>query len=71
VYGVVRRLIPGGALVSGTVFGLLVWGINYLGFLPALQLYPWPDEDRESRAATMIGLHVVYGASLGELAGRK
>ncbi len=71
VYAVLRRLIPGGAVVSGIVFGLLVWGVSYLGFLPALKLYPWPDEDRESRSAAMIALHVVYGASLGKLANRK
>lgn len=71
VYAVIRRLIPGGRLVSGVLFGLVVWTISYLGFLPALQLYPWPDEDRDSRTLTMIGLHVVYGGSLGPLSGRK
>jgi uncharacterized membrane protein YagU involved in acid resistance len=67
VYSIIRRLLPGGAMVSGTVFGLLVWGVSYLGIMPALNLYPWPDEDTESRAQAMIAAHVVYGATLGKL----
>lgn len=66
VYAVIRRLLPGSAPVSGLIFGLLVWATNYLGILPALGLYPDPEEDRSSRVAVMIAAHAVYGISLGE-----
>jgi uncharacterized membrane protein YagU involved in acid resistance len=69
VYSIIRRLLPGGPVVSGVLFGLLVWGVNYLGVLPALNLYPGPDEDRDSRTGVMIAAHAVYGASLGKLTG--
>lgn len=54
----------------GIGFGLLVWGASYLGFLPALRLYPRPDADTPGRIATMIGAHVVFGATLAEVDGR-
>ena len=38
--------------------------------IPALELYPWPDEDRESRSKIMLAAQVVFGACLGKLAGR-
>jgi hypothetical protein len=54
----------------GLGFGLLVWGASYLGLMPALRLYPWPDQDTPGRLATMILAHLVFGASLAEIDGR-
>jgi uncharacterized membrane protein YagU involved in acid resistance len=70
-YALVGRLLPGGATFSGMLVGLVIWTVNYAGLLPALQLYPSPEEDRTSRTATMIGAHLVYGAVLGRVAGKR
>jgi len=51
----------------GLGFGLLVWGASYLGLMPALRLYPWPNQDTPGRVATMILAHLVFGASLAEV----
>ena len=68
VYTVIRGILPGGAVTSGTIYGLVVWAASYLGVMPALGLYPAPEDDSNSRAATMIAAHVVFGATLGKAA---
>jgi hypothetical protein len=70
VYAFLRSLVPGPPAVRGVLYGLLIYAIGYLGYLPALGLYPPPDEDSPSRTAVMIGAHVVYGATLGEVEAR-
>jgi uncharacterized membrane protein YagU involved in acid resistance len=71
LYALVGRFLPGSPMVSGTLFGLGVWTVNYAGVLPALQLYPSPAHDRSSRTAVMIAAHVVFGAVLGKTAGKR
>lgn len=66
VFSVTRRFLPGPPVVRGVAYGLMVWAVSYLGFLPALGLYPSVEEDRDSRVAVMIAAHVVYGAALGK-----
>ena len=53
--------------VSGIGYGLFVWGINYLGFLPQLKLYRKPAKETFKRNIMMILAHVVWGSSLGLL----
>ena len=52
---------------AGLVFGGVVWGVSYLGYLPALGLYPWPDDDARPRVAVMIVAHAVYGVTVAEV----
>lgn len=74
IYVLARRYLPASSTAAGLLFGGLVWTTAYLGFLPMLKLYPWPDDDRHSRTAVMIAAHAVYGTTLSEaekrLAGR-
>lgn len=51
----------------GLAYGLVVWAASYFGLLPALGLYPEPEDDASGRIATMIGAHLVFGVSLAEL----
>lgn len=67
IYVLVRRFLPASSPVAGLLFGALVWTTAYVGYLPLLRLYPWPDDDRHSRTAVMIVAHGVYGTSLAEL----
>jgi hypothetical protein len=70
VYALARPLLPRSDVLAGLLFGGAVWGVSYIGLLPALALYPAPDEDAPGRAATMIAAHAVYGTALAATARR-
>jgi len=57
-----RRRYPVG---SGIAYGLLVWGVSYLGWVPATGLMAPATRQPAQRNAMMIGAHVVWGAALG------
>ena len=65
-FALARPVLPASRTVSGLAYGGTVWGLGYLGLMPALGLYPWPDEDSRSRIAVMIAAHAVYGLALAE-----
>jgi hypothetical protein len=65
-YVVARRFLPDSPPLAGLAWAGLIWVTAYAGVLPALKLYPWPDQDRASRMAVMIGAHAVHGAVLAE-----
>lgn len=66
LYHPVGRFIHVHRYLRGLAFGLLVWAASYLGALPALGLYPRPNRDRNSRTASMIAGHIVFGITLAE-----
>jgi hypothetical protein len=55
-------------ITSGVVFGSLLWGASYFGWVPAMGVLPPPTRDRPGRPLTMFASHLVYGAVLGALA---
>jgi putative membrane protein len=63
-YCLVRRQLPASWFVSGLIFGGAVWTGSYAGYLPALDLYPAPPDDRHTRQATMIVAHAIYGLAV-------
>ena len=65
----VARGVPPAA--AGIAFALGVWALSYKGWAPALGLMPPAERDRPGRPQTMIAAHIVYGAVLGALAGRR
>lgn len=68
VYGILRGVLPRSAWVSGLIYGGGLWAISYLGLMPALGLYPFPNEDYNSRVVAMIAAHGVYGVTLSHTA---
>lgn len=56
------------ALTKGVGFGLAVYALSYAGWMPALDILPPPQRDREDRQITLVISHVVYGAALALLA---
>jgi uncharacterized membrane protein YagU involved in acid resistance len=67
VYSLVWALIPGSIVAKGLIFGELVWSVSYLGYIPAMGLYPWPKDDSKSRMAVMIAAHAVFGVATAHL----
>lgn len=67
IYAGMRPALPNHSLKAGMAFGALVWTFSYLGYLPLLRLYSWPNRDSKSRVTTMICAHGIFGATLGFL----
>lgn len=63
-YHFLRPWLPRSSRMSGLLFGGGVWSVSYLGLMPALDLYPWPEEDATPRLAVMVAAHAVYGVTL-------
>jgi uncharacterized membrane protein YagU involved in acid resistance len=51
--------------LQGTVFGLVVWFISYMGWVPAAGLMRHPRQQRLDQALMPLLAHVVYGLTLG------
>lgn len=67
VFGLLHRRSRGQlrALIAGVGFGLLIWAISYMGWIPALGLLRGPWRQRRAQAYMPLLAHVVYGAALG------
>lgn len=69
-YGPIARTRPAHPALAGMGYGLLVWGSQYLGALPAVGVLTNATEHPARRNALMIAAHVVWGAALGLVADR-
>lgn len=68
--GLYSALVPRpekAAIPKGIGFGLGVWAVSYLGWLPALRILPFPNRSSKQHIASQIISHVVWGAALGSL----
>jgi uncharacterized membrane protein YagU involved in acid resistance len=54
-------------VLRGMSFGVAVWLVSYMGWLPAVGLFGPATKDTGRRTALMIAAHLVWGASLGLL----
>ena len=52
-------------VTSGVMYGLGIWTISYLGWVPAANLMPPATRQPRERNAMMIAAHIVWGAALG------
>ena len=52
-------------VTAGVLYGLGVWSVSYLGWIPAFGLRPSASKTSAERNIMMILAHVVWGASLG------
>lgn len=70
-YGVAAPHLPGGAgPASAIAWGLAVWGVSYLGWLPAAGILTPATRHPPRRTAMMIAAHIAWGAALGMLTRR-
>jgi hypothetical protein len=63
--------LPLPASLSGMLYGLAVWAGSYLGLVPALGLLNPATKHPARRNLLMIAAHLVWGAVLGLLVGRR
>jgi uncharacterized membrane protein YagU involved in acid resistance len=70
-FGVIARRVPVPSVPLGIAYGTAIWGVSYMGWLPAVGLMPRADHDQRGRQAVMLAGHLVFGATLGVLAGRR
>jgi uncharacterized membrane protein YagU involved in acid resistance len=73
VFGLMAPKNPAAAVGAGALFGLGVWAVSYLGWLPALGVRQPPKYDPPTRTRLMIASHVVWGVATGLMSrnGRK
>lgn len=65
-FGVVRRFLPMAPVgLAGMAYGLSIYLLSYVGWLPALGLMPPPTDDRPGRQPSLVAGHLVYGVVLG------
>jgi putative membrane protein len=63
VYPVFASRVGGAPVATGALFGLLVWGGSYLGWLPAAGILRSATREPAGRNVMMIAAHVVWGAA--------
>jgi hypothetical protein len=70
-FGVIAPRVPGPRVPLGMAYGAAIWGVSYMGWVPSMGLMPRADLDERGRQAVMLAGHLVFGATLGLLAGRR
>ncbi len=55
----------GNKVVAGVAFGVGVWALSYMGWLPSLGLQPSITRQPRGRNVTMIAAHLQWGAVIG------
>jgi uncharacterized membrane protein YagU involved in acid resistance len=56
---------------AGMAYGAAIWGVSYMGWVPALGIMPPAERDRRDRQAVMLAAHLVYGTALAVLVGAR
>ncbi|MGE0528212.1 MAG: DUF6789 family protein [Bdellovibrionales bacterium] len=64
-YAKLRPHLACGPRVSGVVFGLSLWAVSYLGWIPSLGLRAAAQRMPPSRNFLMVLAHLLWGLSLG------
>lgn len=67
LYELLWRRIPIHPVIKGSVWGLIVWSISYLGWLPAANILSPATQHSNRRNFIMIVAHLVWGISLALL----
>jgi putative membrane protein len=67
VYSLLAKAILLPPVLTGPLYGLVVWSTSYLGWLPLVKLYQPPTRESPRRQAVMIAAHLIWGATLGLL----
>ena len=73
IFAAIHRRLPFRlpAALHGVIFASLVWAASYEGWVPALGILPPASRDDPGRTRVMFLSHVIYGALLGTVVGRR
>ncbi|WP_353643233.1 hypothetical protein [Mesorhizobium sp. WSM2239] len=63
IAGSVYALLPR-RMISGGSYGVLIWALSYLGWIPLARILSPATEHPAARNLLMLGAHLVWGASL-------
>ncbi len=66
-----RLRMPVAPALQGLAYGVVVWLVSYMGWVPAVGLLPVATRDEPRRPVGMVVAHGVYGAVLGALVGHR
>jgi hypothetical protein len=69
-YPLTAERIPVRAEVKGPLYGVLVWALSYLGWLPALAILPHAKRQSTWRNIALVGSHVIWGLICALVFGR-
>lgn len=67
LYPLTFRQPPRHPALHGGLYGIAVWALSYLGWIPALKLLPPATQQRRERRRLMLIAHLVWGAATGML----
>ncbi len=63
--GLFATLVPRPTLGTSCGYGLIVWVLSYLGWIPAARLLPPATHHPMERNLLMLAVHLLWGAALG------
>lgn len=69
-YSLAEPALPGPPAIKGALFGIGVWTVSYLGWLPAAGILPPAHREPAGRNTVMLLAHVVWGATAAVLLSR-
>ncbi len=64
VYGLIAPKIPLPPALRGVIWGLIVWSVSYLGWIPAARILRPATQHTAQRNFLMIAAHLVWGVSM-------
>ncbi len=70
IYPLVFSRIAAPAPLKGGLYGVAVWAISYLGWLPAARILPPATQQSKRRNFSLVAAHLVWGAAVGLLVNR-
>lgn len=70
LFGPLLRYLPLPPVLAGVLYGLLVWFLSYMGWVPAVGVMAPATKQPQGRNVMMILSHVVWGAVAGWLVGK-
>jgi uncharacterized membrane protein YagU involved in acid resistance len=63
IYALLSPRVAAPPVVKGALWGLVVWSVSYLGWLPATRILPPATQQSPRRNFLMIAAHLVWGVS--------
>jgi uncharacterized membrane protein YagU involved in acid resistance len=67
LYSLAERALPSRPVLRGPLYGLLVWGASYVGWLPAAGTLPPPHRRPIGRNVLLISAHLIWGIALQQI----